>query len=107
LHSRPQLLVHATGDSLLYQQPRACTANLTLVEPDGVYHPSNNTAQVSVLEHDERALAAKRQAKRLPAARSCPTYLATNLGRSRARTLGHVRMPDERARRPRVSRHDG
>ena len=53
----------------MHQQPRACTADLPLIEPNRVNQPFDRAIQIGVIKHDVRRLAAQLQSQRL--ARAC------------------------------------
>ncbi len=70
------------GHPLLHQQARARTADLPLVEPDGIDQPLDRTVQIGVVKDDKGRLAAQLQRQRLARAGGGGADPAADLGRA-------------------------
>src|SRR5262249_34563880 len=96
LHAETQLREQRLRDALLYQQARACTADLALIEPDGIYHTLDHGIEVGVVEHHEGRLAAQLQRETFAAAGGGTADDASNLRRASEGDLVYVGVAHQR-----------
>src|SRR6185437_12216261 len=86
-HPPHEALAKSFGDAFLQQQARTGTADLALVEPDGVDHALDGAVDVGVVEHDEGRLAAELERQRFARTGRRLAYLPADFSRSRERDL--------------------
>ena len=79
-------------DTLLHQQSGACTADLALIEPDGIDDTFDRAIEIGILENDEGRLPAQFQCQALARASRHTADLAANLGRAGKRDLINARV---------------
>src|ERR687888_467268 len=85
-----QLLDDRLVDRLLHEQPRACAADVALVEVDAVDDPLDRLVERGVVEDDVRGLTAELEREPLVRARKLALNRLADLGRARERDLVDV-----------------
>ena len=106
LHAAAEFAEELRRNALLHEDARARTADLALVEPDGVNNTFNRRIEIRILVHDEGGLAAEFERELL--ARACGG-LADEAAHFRGAGEGdlvHVRMVHDGRTRGAIARDD-
>ncbi len=83
------------GNPFLQQEAGACTADLALIEPDGIDKPFDRAIDIRVVEDDVRPLAAQFERQRLAGSGRLFADQPADIGRAGKGDLVDTRMLDE------------
>ena len=106
LHAAAELAEELWRNALLHEDARARTADLALVEPDGIDHAFNRRIEVRILMHDEGGLAAEFERELPSRTRRGLADEAAHFGGAGEGDLVHVRMVHDGRTRGAIARDD-